>query len=285
MPTTPDSPISPTQIMGIININDDSFSGDGTLNIDEALEQAALMIQDGADIIDVGAESARTNRDAIAEQEEIGRLLPFIKRFGEMVGLVDPRDSNQCYPPKLSINTWRTPVIEAVLATGAVDIINDISGLPSPEHAELCAKAGAALLIMHTVGEPKVPHLEQQYSDIWDTMLQFFEERVLVARKAGLSDSQIILDPGIDFAKQCGDNLAIYRELERLRKFHLPILLPVSRKTVIGDVLSIENPAERDAGTQACIVRGIRAGADIFRVHNVRAAFESVKVIRAIEMA
>ncbi|MEM7697926.1 MAG: dihydropteroate synthase [Verrucomicrobiota bacterium] len=261
------------QIMGIVNINDDSFSGDGTLDIEKALDQAARMAADGADMIDVGAESARTNREAVAIQEEVDRLIPFIDQFRDRVGA----------EARLSINTWRPEVVEAVLKTRKVDLINDIGGLVDPINAELCARYGASLLIMHTIGEPKVPHLDQLYDDVWIAVESFFHERVDRALRAGLSREQIILDPGIDFAKQRDDNLAIYRNAERLRKFDLPILLPISRKTVIGDVLGIENPAERDAGTIACLSRGLSAGADWFRVHHVKAAADAVKVLRAIQ--
>jgi len=270
------------RVMGIVNINDDSFSGDGTLDVGQALGQALEMAAHGADIIDVGAESARTNRAAIGVTEEIGRLLPFIDSFQTLCAETGPRDEYQIWPPLLSINTWRPEIVEAVLETGRVDIINDIGGLVDDTNARLCFEFNAALLIMHTVGEPKVPHTSQRYHDIWQAMEDFFDNRLARARAIGLSDDQIILDPGIDFAKQCADNLAIYRELERLMRYDLPVLLPISRKTVIGDVLGIASPAERDAGTIACLVRGLVARANIFRVHHVKAVADSVRVIAAI---
>jgi dihydropteroate synthase len=135
---------------------------------------------------------------------------------------------------------------------------------------------------MHTVGEPKVPHTGQRYEDVWESLETFFDDRLARARRVGLGEDRIILDPGIDFAKQKVDNLAIYRNLERLSRYNLPVLLPISRKTVIGDVLGIEDPASRDAGTIACLVRGLIARADIFRVHDVRAVVDCVRVIAAI---
>ncbi|MDF1823343.1 MAG: dihydropteroate synthase [Verrucomicrobiales bacterium] len=270
------------RVMGIVNINDDSFSGDGTLDIEAALHQAVQMVLDGADIIDVGAESARTNREAISPNAEIDRLAPFIEAFSAACEELQPRDELQIWPPLLSVNTWRPDIVAAVLKTGKVDIINDIGGLVEDTNARLCFEFGATLLIMHTVGEPKVPHLTQRYENIWETMMEFFNDRIARARRIGLSDDQIILDPGIDFAKQRDDNLSIYRELERLVACDLPVLLPISRKTVIGEVLGIENPADRDAGTIACLVRGLVAKADIFRVHHVKAVADSVRVIAAI---
>jgi len=260
-------------VMGIVNINDDSFCGDGTLDPAQALAQADQQLREGADIIDIGAESARTNREAISVSEEIDRLLPFLAQW--------PQLRAQHNSPLLSINTWRSDVIAEVLPQGG-DIINDISGLPDAFNAKLCAEHGAALLIMHSVGQPKVPHTHVQYESIMGAMEHFFEQRLVMAESVGLSREHILLDPGIDFAKQREDNLTIYRELERLQRFERPILLPVSRKTVIGDVLGL--PAnERDAGTLACIAAGITRGANLFRVHNVKAAVQAVKMLWAVE--
>jgi dihydropteroate synthase len=156
------------------------------------------------------------------------------------------------------------------------DLLNDIGALPTDENARLCAASGAALLIMHTVGQPKVPHTHVGYPDVWATLEGFFEEKIAMARAGGVPKEAILLDPGIDFAKQRDDNLRIYRELERLHRFGRPILLPVSRKTVIGEILGGVPPAERDPGTVACIVAGLRRGAQIFRVHHVRAARQAI---------
>ncbi|MFC5455102.1 dihydropteroate synthase [Prosthecobacter fluviatilis] len=260
-------------VMGIININDDSFCGDGTLDPTLALAQAKQQLQEGADIIDIGAESARTNREPISVQEEIDRLLPFLEKWPEL--------GSRFNSPLLSINTWRSDVIAEVLPRGG-DLINDISGLPDAFNAKLCAEHNAGLLIMHSVGQPKVPHTHVQYGSIMDTLDHFFTQRLVLAESVGLPRENIVLDPGIDFAKQKDDNLTIYRDLQRLHRFERPILLPVSRKTVIGDVLGI--PAlERDAGTQACIAAGMHRGAQIFRVHNVKAAVQTVKMLWAVE--
>lgn len=260
-------------VMGIVNINDDSFCGDGTLDPTAALAQAEQQLRDGADIIDIGAESARTNRQAISVEEEIDRLKPFLAKWPEL------RAHHNT--PLLSINTWRSDVIAEVLPHGG-DIINDISGLPDAFNAKLCAEHGAALLIMHSVGQPKVAHTHVTYESIMDTLDRFFEQRLVMAESVGLSRESILLDPGIDFAKQRDDNLTIYRELERLHRFDRPILLPVSRKTVIGDVLGV--PAlERDAGTVACISSGMTRGAQIFRVHNVKAAAQAVRMLREVQ--
>jgi dihydropteroate synthase len=266
-------------VMGIVNLVADSFSGDGLTDIAAALARARQQLAEGADIIDIGAESARTNRAAISEEEESAQLLRFIERWPEL------RTENcELRTPLLSINTWRPSVIHRVLPHGG-DLLNDISGLPTDENARLCADHGAALLLMHTVGQPKVPHTHVGYPDIMGRLEEFFAEKLTLAERAGVPRDAIVLDPGIDFAKQRADNLRIYRELGRLHQFERPILLPVSRKTVIGEVLDLPNAADRDAGTVACTVQGILKGAQIFRVHNVRAAAQAIRIIETVESA
>ncbi len=267
-------------IMGILNLNDDSFSGDGTLNAELALTRMKKMIADGADIIDLGGESARTNRSAIAVAEEISRVAPVVEKFSRVAAESQPRDDVQLFPPLLSINTWRPHVARELLLIGG-DILNDMGALPTWENAEIAGIHGAALVIMHSVGEPKVAHTHVGYDDIVGTQLSFFRDKIAGALATGLSKAQIILDPGIDFAKQREDNLKIYREFQQIADLGFATLLPVSRKTVIGDVLGVP-PADRDAGTVACIVAGAQRGATIFRVHHVAAAWATLKTLEAL---
>jgi dihydropteroate synthase len=268
-------------IMGILNINHDSFSGDGRVDQAWAVEKARELVRLGADIIDVGGESARTNREAISPEEELERISPFIKGFGEVSREVAPRDEEQVFPPLLSLNTWRSEVAGPALELGG-DILNDMSGLPDDRNAVLCAKSGAALLIMHTMGEPKVSHKHIQYRDVIAEMGEFFADRIERAMRAGVPRDAILLDPGIDFAKQVQDNLRVYREAAFLERFERPVLLPVSRKSVIGKVLGIADPPDRDAGTAACIVAGMRRGAGLFRVHNVDMAYRVITTVHQI---
>ena len=268
--------------MGIVNVNDDSFSGDGTLDFEKAVEKARGQVAAGADVIDVGAESARTNREVVPLEEEIRRFRGFIERWEDVWCGVETRDEQQIWPPILSANTWRPEVVGEVLRMGNVELINDMGALPDGRNARACALHGAALLIMHSVGEPKIPHVHQQWDDVMGAMEEFFEEKLTLAETAGLSGESIILDPGIDFAKQRDDNLTVLRELDRLQKFDRPVLVPVSRKTVIGDVLGLPDPRQRDAGTIACIATSMVRGAQIFRVHDVDAAWQAVKVLAAL---
>ena len=261
-----------TMVMGIININDDSFSGDGTLDQYKAMQMALEKVDQGADIIDVGAESARTNRGPITINEEIDRLIPFIDAFHSF------NWNEERKKPLLSINTWRPEVTKKIVPLG-IDILNDIGALNQSDNAEICAKHGSALLIMHSIGLPKEPHLGQKYENIIDEINIFFEKKIQFAESVGLKREQIILDPGIDFAKDCKDNLKILKDLNIFQKHGRPILVPVSRKTVIGEVLGIDDPNERDAGTVACSVSSILRGASILRVHNVIAASQTVTMI------
>ncbi|MFM2171321.1 MAG: dihydropteroate synthase [Verrucomicrobiota bacterium] len=265
-------------VMGIVNVNDDSFCADGSLEKAELFAMIRRQLAQGADVIDIGAESARTNRAAVSVDEEIRRFRLVLECWEEIWCESAPVDATQVWPPVLSANTWRTAVIDAVLRMGA-EWINDMSGLPDAANARLCADAGAALLIMHSVGEPKVPHFHQQWDDVMASIMRFFEEKIALAEAAGLSRECIMLDPGIDFAKQKDDNLAIYRNLDRLTAFGRPLLVPVSRKTVIADVLGIADPRERDAATIACLTWCARRGGNIFRVHHVEAASQVVRCL------
>ena len=270
-------------IMGILNLNDDSFSNDGTLDTGIALTRIKKLISDGADIIDLGGESARTNRSAIGVAEEISRVVPVVEKFSRVASDSEPRDEIQIFPPLLSINTWRPSVAREIFPIGG-DIFNDMGALPTWENAEIAAEHEAALVVMHSIGEPKVAHTHLSYSDIIATQSSFFRQKTAGAMAAGLSREQIILDPGIDFAKQRDDNLTIYQKFKRIADLGFPTLLPVSRKTVIGDVLRIP-PNERDAGTVACIVAGAMRGASIFRVHNVAAAWQTLKILVSLDDA
>lgn len=268
----------PTRIMGIVNLNDDSFSGDGTLDPDAAAALARAAIEAGADIVDIGAESARTNRPAITVAEEIRRFRAFLERWPEIVAASRPRDDGQLWPPVLSANSWRPEVAEAILP-GGVELLNDMGALPDARNAEICARHGVSLLIMHSVGAPKVPHRDQSWPDVMTAIRGFFREKIALAESAGLEREALVLDPGIDFAKQTADNLAIYRHLADLHEFDRPLLAPISRKTVIDDILARPDPTERDAGTIACAAAAIRRGAQILRVHNVAAAWQTARVL------
>lgn len=267
-------------VMGIVNVNDDSFSGDGTLDFEAACSIAERHVADGADCIDVGAESARTNRAAVETTEEVRRLNGFLAIWQDRRRRLRPRFDDQLWPPLLSINTWRPEVAQRVLPLGG-DLLNDIGALPDDRNARLCARHGTALLIMHSVGRPKIAHTDVEYPDVVAAVEAFFEEKLAVCSQAGLDRDAVVLDPGLDFAKQRIDNLRLLAGLRRFHRFGRPLLLPVSRKTFIGQVLGLPDPCSRDAGTVAALVAGQLRGAHLFRVHHVRAAAEAVRVVAA----
>jgi len=269
-------------VMGIINLNDDSFSGDGTLVVEEALARARRMTADGADIIDAGGESARTNRPAVAIEEEVRRVRPFVERFLAERDRWTRRDDGQLAPPLLSVNTWRPAVAEVLLGAGA-ELLNDMSGLPDATNAVIAARHGAALLIMHSVGEPKVAHTHVQWRDVVGEQLRFFGEKMALAESVGLARDALVLDPGLDFAKQATDSLRLLQHAEKIAALGRPVLMPVSRKTVIGEVLGLPEPRDRDPGTWACLATGVRRGVSIFRVHAVREAASCVRVVWEVE--
>jgi dihydropteroate synthase len=275
-------------LMGILNLNDDSFCDDGTLDPDVACAQARRMAQEGADIIDIGAESARTNRAAISIAEECRRLHLFLDQWAALrtqLSSEHPSHPAQVWPPLLSINTWRPEVIAAVLPHGG-DLINDLSALPDAQNAALCAAHGAALLIMHSAGEPKQKHTHVRYDDIMATLDNFFAEKIALATRAGLSRDAIVLDPGIDFAKTGDDNLRILRDgATRLGHFHRPVLMPISRKSILGQTLGLKNPRDRDAATMAALALGVRDGVHLFRVHHVAAAADALATLWAVHTA
>ena len=272
-------------IMGIVNITEDSFCGDGSLFEEEILQNTIMQLNSGADIIDVGAESARTNRSPISIKEEVLRFQKFFSIWQKALESFQAWDNEQLNLPLLSINTWREEVIAEILSLGQVDIVNDISGLSSPRIAQLCAENKMALCIMHNVREVKTSAEDIIWSQgVWKELNRFFQEKIELALKNGLSAESLILDPGIGFCKKPEDDLSIYNRLTELKKFHLPLLLPVSRKHIVGHVLDLwGHPKERDFGTLACALLAWENGGHIFRVHNVEGFAQAFKLLSAIK--
>jgi dihydropteroate synthase len=254
-------------LMGIVNASPDSFSDGGDLADAGAQTHAALGLVDaGASIIDVGGESGVTNTPATDAAVESGRVVPLVSRLVD-AGVI------------VSVDTWKADVAAASLDAGA-SIINDVSGLRDPKLAELCAAHGAALVVMHTLAEPKTktfPH----YDDVRRDVVAFIEARLDLARAAGMTDEQLIVDPGPDFAKTPAQTVALLRHLDDLERFGRPILLAVSRKDFVG-ALTGTPPQDREAGTLAAVGEGVDRGATIVRVHDVAAAARFLEVRAAL---
>jgi dihydropteroate synthase len=257
-------------LMGIVNATPDSFSDAGLHR--SLLERVALahrLVADGADFIDIGGESGVTNRPAVAVADEIERVVPLIERVGAELDV------------KISVDTYKPAVARAAIAAGAC-LVNDVSGLRDPELADVCAQTGAGLVIMHTRARPKQKLLDPSYDGrIRADVTSFLAERIAIAIDRGVSESQIVLDPGPDFAKTPAQTVDVLAALADLRAFARPVLLAVSRKDFIG-ALTGRAPRERLAGTLAAIGHGVQAGAHLLRVHDVAAAHDYLLVRAAL---
>lgn len=262
-----------THVMGILNITPDSFSDGGRyLEVDKAVDYALEMARDGADIIDVGGESTRPYSQKISSQEELDRVIPVIEILSKE--LVIP----------ISIDTCKAKVAQESLRAGA-SMMNDISALRfDPGMASIAAQAGVPLILMHMKGTPLDMQENPVYEDLMKEILEFLKDAVKRSKQAGVREDLIIVDPGIGFGKTFGNNLMIIRDLGRFATLKRPVLLGTSNKAFIGHILNKE-AHERDTGTMASIAAGVMNGAHIVRVHNVKKAVETVRVIDAIKRA
>lgn len=262
---------SRTLVMGIVNVTDDSFAGGGHLsNPQAAADQAFRFVEEGADIIDIGGESARADVPAVRDDEEIERVVPLVEYLAPRLEV------------PISIDTYKPKVAEAALRAGAT-MINDISGLMlGIGTAEVAARFNVPLVINHTYERPKVrPSSPPQYDDLMGAIIEFLGERIEMAQKAGMRFGQIVLDPGIAFGKSHEQDLEVISRLGELRILRRPILLALSRKHFIGSVLGLP-PEERLEGTLAAASLGVANGAQIVRAHDVAQVVRAVRVADAI---
>ena len=253
-----------TYIMGILNVTPDSFSDGGNFNnIDTAVNHAKEMINDGADIIDLGGESTRPGHTYVDSQEEKRRILPVIKKLKEEIQV------------PISVDTYKADVAEASLELG-VEMINDIWGLTKDKNmANVIAKYDAYVCIMHN------QDTTEYNKDIMEAIKEFLQNSIDLSLKSGIKKEKIVLDPGIGFGKTFEQNLEVLKRLDEIKTLGYPVLLGTSRKSVIGNVLNVE-PKERLEGTIATTVLGIRDGVDIVRVHDVKENLKAAKMADAI---
>ena len=256
-------------LMGIVNVTPDSFSDAGDHPTVEArVALAAALVDAGADLIDVGGESARGDRPAVSAEEEIERVVPVVERVAGLGAMV-------------SVDTYKPAVAEAAIAAGAV-LVNDVSGLRDPALAGICARTGAGLVIMHTRVAPKSTLLDPgRYDDVAADVAGFLRERMQVAIARGVDPEQVLLDPGPDFAKTPAQTVAVLRRLDLLHALGRPILLAISNKDFVG-ALTGRPPLERLAGTLAAVAHGVEAGAHVLRVHDVSAVADFLRVRAAL---
>ena len=266
-------------VIGIVNVTPDSFSDGGSFfSPADAVARAAQLVEDGADILDIGGESTRPQRAVeVPVAEELRRVIPVIEAVRE--SLPDT---------VLSVDTVKAEVARQALAAGAA-IVNDVSGFRlDPAMPNVCAELGAGAILMHSRGGVGTmgTYLDAQYGeDVVGEVARELEESAAMARQAGIASGAIVLDPGIGFAKRSEHSLAVLAGLRRIVELGYPVMIGVSRKRFIGEITGVTKAADRDAGTTGANIAALLAGARLFRVHEVKPARHALDVAWAIQMA
>jgi dihydropteroate synthase len=261
---------SKTFIMGILNITPDSFFDGGThFPKNDAVKHGLKMAVEGADIIDVGGESTKPFSDPLPLDEELRRVIPVIKTLAQEIGI------------PISIDTYKSEVASQAIDAGAT-MVNDISALKfDPAMGQLVADAGVPIVLMHMKGTPKNMQAKPTYKDLFGEIIDFLRKAMEKASTAGIKRDFIIIDPGIGFGKSFNDNLKIINNLHKFSSLGQPLLVGTSNKAFIGHVLDL-SVESRETGTMATVAASVLNGANIVRVHNVKAAKETVTMIDAI---
>lgn len=260
--------MSRTLVMGIVNITPDSFyDGGHHSQRDAALVHAHQMIQEGADLLDIGGESTRPGALSISVQEELDRIMPVIE------GLHGA-------PVPLSVDTYKTEVMRSALAAGA-SMINDINALQQPDALAVVAASDAAVCLMHKQGSPQTMQ-QPHYQDVVTEVLQFLRSRILSAQKAGIVRERIMVDPGFGFDKTLANNLALLRHLDEFSVLGAPLLVGISRKSMLGTITG-QDVEHRVHASVAAALLAVMRGACMVRVHDVRATVDALKVLNAVK--
>ncbi len=256
--------------MGILNVTPDSFSDGGQfLDPSLAVDQAQKMIADGADIIDIGGESTKPGALYVDAADEINRIGPIFKSLGKYTNL------------PLSIDTRKAAVAQMALDYGA-SIVNDVSAMQDDSRmAHVIQESGAGVVLMHRQGQSSTMQKAPHYDDVVDEVKTFLAERIGMARSVGISPDHIIIDPGIGFGKTCTHNLKILANLDNFLELDQPLMVGLSRKAFIGE-LTGKSVAEREIGNAAAIATAVWQGAQIFRVHDVAAMKDAIRVAQAL---
>lgn len=258
-------------VMGIVNVTPDSFSDGGRyLDTGRAVEHALTLVAEGADILDIGGESTRPGAEPVDEAEELKRVLPVIRAIRSETKTL------------ISIDTMKANVARAALEAGA-DIINDVTGLRGdPMMCRVAAENDAGLVVMHMLGTPRTMQQQAVYEDVVAEVQTYFEERLHVLAEQGIAPERIVLDPGFGFAKTLEHNISLMKALPLLAVQGRPVLVGVSRKTLISRLLESEDVNDRDWPTVALTSHSRELGARIVRVHQVKANVEALRMTEAI---
>ena len=263
--------LSQPVVMGILNVTPDSFSDGGQFTtIETAVLHAQQMIEEGAAIIDIGGESTRPGAKAVSVQQELDRVIPVIEQI------------RQHSPITISIDTSKAEVMQAAVEAGA-NIINDVCALQQQDALQTAAALNVPVCLMHMKGQPRTMQQAPVYQDVVAEVMEFLKARITACEQAGIARHNIIIDPGFGFGKQLEHNLVLFRHLEEFSYFDLPILVGVSRKSMISAVLDVPLE-ERMPASIAMAGLAIWLGASIIRAHDVQATVDAVKMIAAIKL-
>jgi len=264
--------LSRPMIMGILNVTPDSFSDGGRFNtLDAALARAEGMLADGAAILDIGGESTRPGAPEVGVQEELDRVMPVLEKLKDIGA-------------PLSLDTRRTEVMRAALQLGAVDLINDVSALEDEGAVDAVASASVALCLMHKQGNPDTMQQAPHYQDVVDEVGHYLLRRVQLCREAGIEDKRLLIDPGFGFGKTLEHNLQLLAGLKRIEAISgIPLLVGLSRKSMLGAITGEAIPAERLGASVAVALLSMQQGARIVRVHDVKASHQALQVWTAMQ--
>ena len=261
--------LSVPQVMGILNVTPDSFSDGGRFNtLDAALAQAERMVGQGAAILDVGGESTRPGAQAVPVDEEMARVLPVIERLRAEFDI------------PVSIDTSKPELMRAAVAAGA-GMINDVSALRAPGAVAAAAATGVPVCLMHMQGEPRTMQSAPQYDDVVADIIEYLDSRVTACVAGGIPRERLLVDPGFGFGKTLAHNLVLLRDLRELQRLGLPVLVGISRKSMLGAVTG-RAVDQREAASVAAAVMAVERGARIVRVHDVAATVDALRVWRAV---
>jgi len=260
--------LSTPKVMGILNVTPDSFSDGGKFHhIDAALTHAQQMIEQGADIIDIGGESTRPGAQPVMLEEELQRVIPVIQALSGC-GAV------------LSVDTYKPEVMRAAIEAG-VHMVNDVFALQQPGALQAVQDSQVAICLMHMQGTPQTMQVQPSYQNVLAEVQAFLTQRVEVVRQIGVGDDRIVLDPGFGFGKKTAHNLTLLKHLAELHIASLPILAGLSRKSVLGQIVG-QDADQRVFASVAASVLAVSHGANIVRVHDVKATVEALKVTTAV---
>jgi dihydropteroate synthase len=259
--------------MGVVNVTPDSFSDGGEfINSDKAIEHGLRLISEGAAIIDVGGESTRPGAEVIDTAEEIARVVPVIEGLAGKAKF-------------LSIDTRHAATMEAALKAGA-NAVNDISALSHDiRAADVVAEAKVPVFLMHMQGDPKTMQVNPRYNNVVEDVFQYLQERINYCETRRIDENQLVIDPGIGFGKTVEDNVLLLRNIKRFNALQLPVLVGVSRKSMIAKISDGEPVDERIPGSLSAALWAYSQGVNIFRVHDVKETIQALKVYSAISSA